>query len=746
MLSFLKKLLKKPGQCKVCLTTSYMSSINNKASPVFNITFAGDTSLGDYYLSQPGKEDQLERLSTNSMSFFEGVKPLVKNSDYFILNLETVLAGNPNSSLKGKKYLNWDDPCRTIEILKKIGVKAVSLANNHTMDFGHAVMLETRRKLLAAGIECIGGGANLSEAKRPLILELQGKKSKINLYVLTGLRASKRYREIYNFFAGKEKPGINSLSTNRITKQIKEIRKKDPDAIIVLFPHWQGFDYQQVVPVMAEKCRLFLKAGADYVFAHGTHCVNPVEVSSYGTIAYSIGNFVFNSPGRYAKLNAPPYSLIVKMKITESQHKWDITVDFTPIATDNLKTGYFVRPLNDAEKKEIDYFLCGELSTASPADNIVDVVSALRELICGSRSQLYFDFNSLEFVEKEINQISFVQQEFDERFRRYYDKLLESKILKYNHEFYDKAIEVISSAIKKDHISYSMLRKFNRKPCSISAAISFRDIIIENREKRFIGCPDYASILDQKDIAYKFADLIGVRRPATASATYKFKEIAPQEGPVVIKPVDSTGAMGVYLIFNKYKILSVRENLFLDRWQDLEKDVHCKIEGDRSRDRKYFRNDEWLIEEMVINRRKALLPPTDLKFYCFYGEIALVLEIEHNPSKQFCWWDENMSLVSTGKYETKKFRGLGFTDEDLKVVKNFSLQLPWPFVRLDMLKGFDGLFFGEATYYPGNYHLFNIRWNRVLGEAYHKAQARMMTDLINGKQFKAYKQLLKDEL
>ncbi|EEG77526.1 metallophosphoesterase family protein [Dethiobacter alkaliphilus] len=68
----------------------------------FTITFAGDTSLGDYYLDKQGNEENIERLHNEPLSFFAGVKPLVKESDYFILNFESVLAGHPTTSLEGK--------------------------------------------------------------------------------------------------------------------------------------------------------------------------------------------------------------------------------------------------------------------------------------------------------------------------------------------------------------------------------------------------------------------------------------------------------------------------------------------------------------------------------------------------------------------------------------------------------------------------------------------------------------------
>jgi len=311
----------------------------------YTLTFAGDTSLGDYYLGKPGREAILARLKNDPLSFFQGVRPLIDDSDYLIVNLETVLADNPPNPLAGKKYPNWDNPDRTIDVLKKIGVTAVSLANNHTMDFGPDLMLASRQKLRDAGIECFGAGSDLTEASRPLTIELKKGKNRKTIYILTGMFASKQYHEDYKFFADMEKPGVNTLNINHIVPQVRRLRKQNPGAIVIVCPHWQGVDYKQIPPQLENICQYFITAGADYVFAHGTHTIGRILKTGKGIIACSIGNFVFNSPGRYRKMQAPPYSLIVKLHITENQGQWHVAPCFYPIVSDNLRTGFQVRPV-----------------------------------------------------------------------------------------------------------------------------------------------------------------------------------------------------------------------------------------------------------------------------------------------------------------------------------------------------------------------------------------------------------------
>src|SRR5690625_5199670 len=314
----------------------------------YTLTYAGDTSLGEWYLRKPGKENLVKRLENDPLSYFAGVKPLIKKSDYFILNLETVLEKNPKPVLEGKEYPNYDNPNRTPKVLRDLGVTAVSLANNHTMDFGPKVLQRTLKRLNKANIKTFGAGKNRKEASNPLKITLKGKKNKKNVYIFTGMRAGKRYQE-YSFFAEHNKPGVSSLPQKGLSGQISDLRQKDPESIIIVYHHWQGQDYKWASDNrrIQERCRAFIDAGANYIFGHGTHMLNEIEHYNGGTIAYSIGNFIFNSPGRYKKMQAPPYSLLVNMEIQEQKDgHWTVKNKFFPIITDNKVTKYKVRTIN----------------------------------------------------------------------------------------------------------------------------------------------------------------------------------------------------------------------------------------------------------------------------------------------------------------------------------------------------------------------------------------------------------------
>src|SRR5699024_6527899 len=138
---------------------------------------------------------------------------------------------------------------------------------------------------------------------------------------------------------------------------------------------------------------------------------------------------------------------------------------------------------------------------------------------------------------------------------------------------------------------------------------------------------------------------------------------------------------------------------------------------------------------------KNLKPARDLKFYCFYGEVALVLEIQRFPSVRYCWWDSSGNSINTGKFHKKFFEGDGVTQEDVNFVEEMSKEIPTPFIRIDFLKSKNGLVFGEFTPRPGQYEQFNKNIDQFLGDCYLKAEGRLINDLYNGKQFSNFRKL-----
>jgi UDP-N-acetylmuramoyl-tripeptide--D-alanyl-D-alanine ligase len=328
----------------------------------YTLTFCGDTSLGDYYLSR-GEENRsaLRRLNKDPLSFFDDVRPLIENSNDVIINLETCLITGMRSFLR-KKYLGWDNPARTTRSLKQNGVTAANLANNHTMDFGSDVLLKSIKHLQRSDISVFGAGRDLLTASRPLIRDITVGGVPQTVYILGAFSVSQKYRNEYNYYADTSAAGVNPLSPQRIMKQVKRLRRANPAALIIVCPHWHR-NYVWASEAQLKLSSKILSVGADLIIGHGAHMLQQCHWSESGTLLMSLGNFIFNSPGRYAKFSAPPFSLIARIEISLLGAARSATLKLYPIVTDNIRTDFNVQPIDRATLASI-YKLLDEKAPA----------------------------------------------------------------------------------------------------------------------------------------------------------------------------------------------------------------------------------------------------------------------------------------------------------------------------------------------------------------------------------------------
>ena len=96
-----------------------------------------------------------------------------------------------------------------------------------------------------------------------------------------------------------------------------------------------------------------MESGVDLIVGHGAHMIQEIEKLDDRWVLYNIGNFMFNSKGRYKQLNAPPYSYIAKLDVSCENGILNFTLRAYPILTNNLITNYQPRFLNEYEFKDL---------------------------------------------------------------------------------------------------------------------------------------------------------------------------------------------------------------------------------------------------------------------------------------------------------------------------------------------------------------------------------------------------------
>ena len=128
---------------------------------------------------------------------FEQVRPLLKQAQIVFGNLEGPLTagGTPEVS---KQYVFRSPPDKVAPALARAGFNIVSLANNHSLDYGPQGLADTRAALVKAGIHPVGAGSNEAEARAPVYMKANG----VTVAVLAD---SLVFSE--EFWGGAEKPG-----------------------------------------------------------------------------------------------------------------------------------------------------------------------------------------------------------------------------------------------------------------------------------------------------------------------------------------------------------------------------------------------------------------------------------------------------------------------------------------------------------------------------------------------------------
>lgn len=318
------------------------------------IIMLGDTYHGESYQARRKAGNVLEARGYDAS--FQPFEKLLQTADLRIANLETALGTQQHSPYESQKsYLHQSIPQNAIPSLNQANIDLVSLANNHSFDYGLRGFEQTLNVLDDANIRIIGGGYNRLHASQPCVFQLADSQQYVAIlapYVTHG----KKDWDI-DCFAQQQHAGVMKGFESEVRAKVIELRQKYLNIFIIVFPHW-GQNYAWKSQAQANLAKKWLRSGVDLVIGHGAHMLQEIEQINGKWVAYSIGNFVFNSPGRYKKYKAPPYGLITKLIFNQNQ----LYVRFYPILTDNRITDYQTRYVNDKEFKHLTKILKSKMS------------------------------------------------------------------------------------------------------------------------------------------------------------------------------------------------------------------------------------------------------------------------------------------------------------------------------------------------------------------------------------------------
>lgn len=224
----------------------------------FLLTFVGDCTLGcreahsyiDYGFTKVIGEDYGFPFR-NVLSYFEA-------DDFTLINLEGALTDDGYATQKAHTFRG---PTAYVNILTENSVEAVTLANNHTMDYHQTGYTSTLATLEAAGVPYV-------ERDKSMIVTTD-----------SGLTIAV-YGAVYYL-----------LDTEVITTAISQLRAQAD--VVIFAPHWGVEGSYMPNEDQIDLAHAAIDAGADIVYGSHPHVLQPIEEYNGGVIYYSMGNFSF---------------------------------------------------------------------------------------------------------------------------------------------------------------------------------------------------------------------------------------------------------------------------------------------------------------------------------------------------------------------------------------------------------------------------------------------------------------------
>lgn len=244
--------------------------------------------------------------------FFKNVKSILEEDDVTFANLEGTFT--TSNDRQDKQYAFKGDPDYT-EILTDGSVEVVTLANNHSGDYGEQGLADTETALEEAGIDyCIGDTITVKEVNGVKI-------AFIGIFVNYGTNDSE----------------------NQLRSDIENAKKQGAELIITAF-HWGSEKATQPDETQQSLAHIAIDCGADLVVGHHPHVLQGIEKYNGKYIAYSLGNFCFGGNSNPSDMDTMIFRQTFTISGDGAAEDDDVTVIPCSISSDQGYNNYQPTP------------------------------------------------------------------------------------------------------------------------------------------------------------------------------------------------------------------------------------------------------------------------------------------------------------------------------------------------------------------------------------------------------------------
>ena len=212
---------------------------------------------------------------------WSGLGGLFRRDDLTVINLECVPSdiGDPLP-----KAFTFRCPTEALPSVAANGVDVANMANNHSGDFGKDALIDGRANLIAHDIAPVGAGKDVHEAGEPAVFEIDG--WTVAVVGFGGVAPGPAW------YATENEPGMRS--GDHTDQMVEAVAAADQVAdIVIVTVHWGAELDTTPRPDDVARAYAMIEAGADVIFGHHQHRLNPLEMIGGSAVFWGLGNFVW---------------------------------------------------------------------------------------------------------------------------------------------------------------------------------------------------------------------------------------------------------------------------------------------------------------------------------------------------------------------------------------------------------------------------------------------------------------------
>ncbi len=211
-----------------------------------------------------------------------GLEGIFIDDDLTVINLECTPSdlGRPLP-----KAFTFRCPTEALPSIRANGIEVANMANNHSGDFGREALVDGRAQLIAAGIAPVGAGKDYDEAGEAAFFEING--WKVAVLGFGGVVPND------GWLATAERPGMrHGKDTQGMVAAVRAAKEAGAEIVVVSI-HWgRELDTTPRADDISN-AKAMIDAGADIIFGHHQHRLNPMEMVDGAAVFWGLGNFVW---------------------------------------------------------------------------------------------------------------------------------------------------------------------------------------------------------------------------------------------------------------------------------------------------------------------------------------------------------------------------------------------------------------------------------------------------------------------